>query len=1053
MTTESGGPPGRMEPGQSTSDPGDHPTFEDLAPFRIGRASDAAADTAADAATGASAHSKNTHSKDSHSEDAHSDREESVALPRVEQNAVMSNGRETKQNLRGDSPQNPRGTSPQTPRGDSPNLGLSSAEAAARLESDGPNELKGVPPKPLWSRVAAQFADPLVYLLFVAMGISLLAWIFEGARGMPLDVLVIAVIVVANALIGLVEEGRAEKAVQELARMTQASSTVLRDGILVTIPSRELVVGDVLVLAEGDAIGADGVLLEAVGLKVQEAALTGEAEPVEKLRASVAPTPSQTARPRNANADAAQMGAARSQAAGHGSAESSTRVFKGTNVVHGVGRALVTATAMATRMGSIATLLDSRKPVSTPLDREISRLTRMLGLAVLAISALVMGVLFVLERPSTLAESVDILLIGVSLAVAAVPEGLPAILSLVLALGVQELAKRNAVVKSLHSVETLGSASVICTDKTGTLTRNEMTIRVVSTASGCLELEGTGYAPFGGVHGEADAGLVREAAAVIAAGAIANNAALVEKDNGEWTITGDPTEGAFLVAQHKIKGIAPVVQGARREAEVPFDSERKLMSVLAVGPHSQWRQLITKGAPDVLLPRCGAELLGETRVLLDEERRSRILAEVEELNSHGYRTLGVAAAPTSQAPEEIDEEDESDLVLLGIVGIIDPPREGAHPAVKAAQEAGIRVVMITGDHPVTAARIAADIGIDEGGAPMSGEEIDALDEEALRKAAPRTNVFARVAPEHKLRLVDAFKADGSVVAMTGDGVNDAPALKAADIGVAMGVTGTEVTKEAASMILGDDEFATIVDAVHRGRIIFDNIRKFMRYLLSSNMGEVVTVFMGIVCADLIGLSDAASTGGLAVPILAVQILWINLVTDTAPALAMGVDPEVDEVMHRAPRRVDDAIIDRAMGVRILLMGLLMGVVSLLVLDLELPGGLIPGGGADLETARTAAFTTLVLAQLFNAFNSRSDRHSAFLGLLDNPWLWAAIGLGIAAQIAVVHLPVLQIAFATSPLSLSQWITCAGVASLVLWVEEFAKVMRRLHSRSRTSEPA
>ncbi len=910
-------------------------------------------------------------------------------------------------------------------------VGLSDEEAAARLRSDGPNVLDAQPPVPLWRRVLRQFEDPLVYLLLVAMAISTIAWWFEGAQGLPLDVVVIALIVVLNALIGFIQEGRAEEAVAALARMTAATSTVLRSGRLIAIPSAEIVRGDVLVLAEGDAVGADGRLISAAALRIEEAPLTGESEPAEKAPATLV----------------GEVGVG----------DRTNAVFKGTAVVHGVGRALVTETGMTTRMGAIARMLDERAEEASPLDREVARLTRSLGAIVLAIALVVMVVLLLIQRPTSLAGAVDVLLVdvllvGVSLAVAAVPEGLPAILSLVLALGVQELAKRNAVMKSLHSVETLGSASLVCSDKTGTLTRNEMTIRVVATASGTLELTGTGYAPEGGPEGDPDPVLLREASAVVGAGAIANNAALSRTDEGEWTITGDPTEGAFLVAQHKLDGVADLVEGAVREAEVPFDSERKLMSVLAVHPDLEGRRLVTKGAPDVLLPRCVAERVGDEVVPLDDERQRRVESEVERLNAAGYRTIGVAYSLTDGAPEDIDEEDEDGLVLLGVVGIIDLPRDEARTAVAEAKRAGVRVVMITGDHPTTAARIAADLGIaDEDERALSGLELDALDEPGLREAARRASVYARVAPEHKLRIVDALRADGSVVAMTGDGVNDAPALKAADIGVAMGITGTEVTKEASTMILGDDDFATIVAAIRRGRAIFDNIRKFMRYLLSSNMGEIVTVFAGIVLADALGIRGAATTG-LAVPILAVQILWINLVTDSAPALAMGVDPETEDVMARPPRGRGDRIVDRAMWARILVIGAVMGLVSLAVLDLLLPEGLLPsslapGGTTDLRTARTAAFTTLVLAQLFNALNSRSDLRSAFVGIFDNRWLWGAIGIGVIAQIAVVHLQILQAAFATSSLSAAQWAVCAGAASLVLWIEEAVKAVRRAVRRS------
>lgn len=899
-----------------------------------------------------------------------------------------------------------------------PARGLDVEVAAARLAADGPNELRAKPPVPLWRRILAQFRDPLVTLLLVAMAISLVAWIFEGGHGAPIDVIVIGAIVVLNAAIGLVQEGRAEQAVAALARMTAATSTVLRGGQQRVIPSSELVRGDLLLLAEGDAVGADARLIQATGLKVQEASLTGESEAVEK-------DPAVIDRP-VAVGDRANM------------------VFKGTAVVHGVGRAVVTATGMNTQMGTIATLLDETQTDPSPLDREVATLTRMLGMVVLGIAAVVMVVLVLLNRPGSVSEAVEILLVGVSLAVAAVPEGLPAILSMVLAIGVQQLAARRAVMKDLHSVETLGSASVICSDKTGTLTRNEMTIRVIATASGEVELSGTGYSPEGEVLGDPAPAALLEVTLTLAGGAVANNAGLARDDDGNWGITGDPTEAAFLVAQHKVQGLVERVAAAERQAEVPFSSERKLMSVLAAHPELAAPRLITKGAPDVLLERCVARRVGTEVVPLDDEARREITATVERLNSHGYRSLGVAYREVEALEVEVGPESEQGLVLVGVVGIIDPARDEARDAVAAAHRAGIRVVMITGDHPVTAARIAADLGIVAPGAPaLTGTDLDSLDEQGFAEAVARVSVFARVAPEHKIRIVDALQRGGQVVAMTGDGVNDAPALKSADIGVAMGITGTEVTKEAGTMILGDDNFATIVAAVRQGRGIFDNIKKFMRYLLSSNMGEVVTVFLGIVLAGVIGLSDAAAGSSLAVPLLVAQILWINLVTDSGPALAMGVDPEDGDVMARPPRHPEDRIVDKAMWRRIVFTGVVMGLVTLFALDLSLPGGLVPGGTDSLETARTMAFTTLVFMQLFNAFNSRSEDRSAFNGLFSNGWLWLSVVVAALLQVAVVHVPLLQTAFGTVALDGHHWLLAIGLGSVVLWAEEIAKLVRRL----------
>ena len=897
--------------------------------------------------------------------------------------------------------------------------GLTGEEARARLRRHGRNVLREVPPVPLWRRVIAQFRDPLVYLLAVAVVISLVVWIIEGAHGVPVDVVVIAAIIVANALIGLVEEHRADTAVAALARMTAATSTVVRGGTARQVPSEELVPGDLLLLAEGDAVGADARLLAATGLKVQEAALTGESAASVKNPAAQEP--------------------------GLPAGDRAAMVFKGTAVAEGSGRAVITATGMDTEMGAIAGLLEAAGQAPSPLQLELNRVSKALVLAVIAIAVVVMAVLWLVTSPATASQAVDILLLGVSLAVAAVPEGLVAILSLVLALGVRAMAAQHAVMKRLASVETLGSASVICSDKTGTLTRNEMTLRTIVTASGRVDLSGTGYATEGSaevVDGPRDA-VLGEARLVLVGGAVANNAALGSGDD-DWQIRGDPTEAAFLVAQHKLEGVAASVAGHRRRGEVPFSSDRKLMSVVSRHAGYDHDLLHTKGAPDVLIQRCTHVRVGDGVVALDEARRSLILRAVEQLSGRGYRTIGVAYRVLDPSmpgePDHPDPDVERHLTWAGTVGIIDPARDEAQSAVAEAHRAGIRTMMITGDHPATAARIASDLGVARPGSrAYSGVELDRLDDEGFARAVREADVFARVAPKHKLRIVEVLQADGHIVAMTGDGVNDAPALKSADIGVAMGITGTEVSKQAADMILGDDNFATIVAAVRQGRVIFDNIGKFLRYLLSSNMGEVTAVFAGVVFAPALGLRDAA--GALILPLLATQILWINLVTDSAPALAMGVDPEIDDVMARPPRGRHERIIGRGDWIRIGWVGVLMGAATLATIDLFLPGGLLPGG-SDVATARTAGFTTLVFAQLVNAFCARSATSSAFRRLWVNRWLWAATVAGLLLQVAVVEIPWLQVAFGTRPLSPAQWLICLAMASIVLWAQELVKAVAR-----------
>jgi Ca2+-transporting ATPase len=899
--------------------------------------------------------------------------------------------------------------------------GLGAAEAARRLAADGPNELRSTPPTPAWRRVLAQFRDPLIYLLLGAIGIATAAWIIEGQEGWPVDAIVIAAIVVLNAVLGYVQEARAADAVAALARMTAVTSAVLRDGALLRVPSAELVRGDLLVLGEGDAVGADARLVEAAALRVQEASLTGESEAVLKDPATLsAPAP---------------LG------------DQFDMVWKGTAVAQGTGRAVVTAIGMDTQMGAIATMLESAVEAPTPLQREVTRIGRTLGLAVIVIAIVVVGTILAISDVRDAGDVIDVLLLGVSLAVAAVPEGLPAILSVVLALGVQRMAVHKAIVKKLSSVETLGSASVIASDKTGTLTRAEMTIQRVVTASGVTRIGGVGYAPEGEVvHDGADA-LQDECIAVLSGGSLAGNAALRRSEAGEWQIQGDPTEAAFLVAEAKLGVTDARVTRFERVGEIPFTSDRKMMSVIE-RDHDRDDALtvITKGAPGVVLGRSNRLRVGNDIVPLTESLRARIQADVDRLSDDALRPLAVASRELDpdESTEAVDTL-ERDLVYAGTVGMIDPPRAEAAQAIAEARRAGIRVMMITGDHPRTAARIATDLGLVEAGAvALTGQQIDAMDEVAFAEAVRATSVYARVAPEHKLRIVAALQADGQVVAMTGDGVNDAPALKAADIGVAMGTIGTEVTKDAARMILADDNFATIVVAVREGRAIFDNIRKCLRYLLSSNLGEVLTVFLGVVGAGVIGLSDPA--GGVVLPLLATQILWINLLTDSWPALAMGVDPETDDVMARKPRPAGARVIDGHMWAGVLQVGLVMAIVTLLTMDMFLAGGLIEGT-SDMTHARTAGFTVLVFAQLFNCFNARSDTRSAFVHAFVNPWLWAAIGMSLVLQIAVVNVGLLNQAFGTVPLAPGEWLVCAAMGSVVLWVDELRKLVRYVWRRT------
>lgn len=949
--------------------------------------------------------------------------------------------------------------------------GLSSAEAKRRLEKFGHNELASAPPVPAWKKFLAQFRDPLVYLLLAATVISLVAWFIEKANHpgegevVPFDAIVIVLILIVNAILGYIQEAKAEQAVDALAKMSAPTTSVLRDGQVSRIPTIDIVPGDILVLGEGDTVSADGRLFASASLRIAEASLTGESVPVAKSIATLE----------------------KAKALG----DRTNMIFNGTAVTQGTGRAIVTGTGMNTQVGKIADMLSQTKDEQTPLQKEMERVSKVLGLAVCAIAVLVLVVLAISQGFHSTTDVIDSLLLAVSLAVAAVPEGLATILTVVLALGVQRMAKHHAIVKKLSSVETLGSASVICSDKTGTLTRNEMTVETVVTPSGETKITGTGYAPHGQLVGAdgndvaADSPLKREVAITLGVGALVNDAQLREvadetdpKAGSHWDIVGDPTEASLVVAARKIRADRSY-ERYERVAEVPFTSDRKRMSTIAADKSAHGRLAVfSKGAPDVLLAYCDRISVGDHVRPLTEGDRQQILADVERLSSNAYRTLGQAYRPldvnslsdidgvhvdASGDVIDIAEQDdviERHLIWAGMVGIIDPPRTEVRDSVAEAHRAGIRTVMITGDHPLTAARIASDLGIVERGAEaLTGDELDELTGEELDAKTASVSVYARVAPEHKLKIVNSLQGQGNIVAMTGDGVNDAPAVKSADIGVAMGITGTEVTKEASKMILADDNFSTIVEAVKEGRGIFDNIRKFLRFLLSSNVGEVFTVFGGVLFAGFLGITQPG-TVGITVPLLATQLLWINLLTDAAPALAMGVDNQTEDVMNRRPRRATDRVIDREMWGDIVYVGLIMAAITLIGMDMHLEGGLFTDRSVSnmdhahqMVEARTMGFTILVFAQLFNAIASRSAHRSAFHDFFTNKWLWGAIAVSIVLQCVVIYVPFLNTAFGTVPLSFGAWIECILLSSVVLWATEIRKIWLRAGEKKRGGEVA
>ena len=779
--------------------------------------------------------------------------------------------------------------------------GLSQREARDRLDRYGRNQLTTERPIPAWRKFLSQFRDVLVGLLLIATAISAGLWLYERESALPYEAMAIFAVVLLNAVMGYVQQSRAEQAVAALRQMSAADAHVIREGARQTVPATELVPGDVILVEEGDTIPADARLIESIALQTAEAALTGESVPVEKDTRPIS--------------DEAGVG------------DRHNMVFSGTAATYGHGRAVVVATGMQTEMGRIAGMLKEAPTETTPLQKELARVGHLLAIIVVVIAVVMITTILLVEDVRGFSAMFDVLLLGVALAVAAVPEGLPAVVTAVLSLGVQRMAKRNAIVRHLAAVETLGSATVIASDKTGTLTKNEMTVRVVVTASGRLDFEGTGYEPLGAVRrhggGAIDGALRLELVRALSAADRANNAVL-QQDGGRWTVQGDPTEGALIVAARKA-GLEDEALDARfgRVAEVPFSSERKLMSTIHTDTERQERLLaLTKGAADVLLARCSRELIGAGARPLTADRRAEIVTINEELAGQALRTLGVgfrSVPKDGSARDQLDERIEHDLVFLGLIGMIDPPRAEAKAAVARAKGAGIRPIMITGDHPKTAAVIAGELGIATDGRVVAGPELERMSDEALGRTVREVSVYARVNPEHKLRIVKALQRQGATVAMTGDGVNDAPALKTADIGVAMGIAGTDVSKQAADMVLADDNFASIVAAVEVGRAIFANIRKFLRYLLSSNLGEVMTMFFGVLLADVIGLR-AQEGSSIVLPLLATHILWINLVSDGAPALALGVDPVDDSVMSDPPRTRGEGAITRRMWGGIVFVG-------------------------------------------------------------------------------------------------------------------------------------
>ncbi len=893
-----------------------------------------------------------------------------------------------------------------------PNAGLSSTEVQQRLERYGPNELQESAGRSPFVILIDQFKNIMLLMLIAVAVVS--AVLDIRGNNFPKDAIAISLIVILNGILGYLQESRAEKALAALKRLSSPLVRVLRDGRLSEVAAKELVPGDVMLLEAGVQLAADGRLLEESNLQVRESALTGEAHAVEKQ---------------------AELHLPEDTALG----DRLNLVFQGTEIVQGRAKAIVTGTGMHTELGRIATLLQSVESEPTPLQKRMEQLGNVLVSGSLALVALVVGIGVLRAGWGAFEELLEV---SLSMAVAVVPEGLPAVITVTLALGTQRMVKRKALIRKLPAVETLGSVTTICSDKTGTLTQNKMVVQNAYTNHRSFKVTGEGYEPTGEfqIDGtKANSQEYPELQALLVACALCNDSNL-QQDQGQWIIIGDPTEGALLSLAGKA-GVERDQWLARlpRVAEFPFSSERKRMSVICtVQPEVKNQALqngllepekylmFTKGSPELTLERCDRIHTGDRIVPITPEQRAQILSQNDQMASNGLRVLGFAYKPlTNIPPDNSQETSEAGLVWLGLVGMLDAPRPEVRDAVAKCRKAGIRPIMITGDHQLTARAIAADLGIAQSSdRVLIGQELERMSQEELEQQVDLVSIYARVSPEHKLRIVQALQKRGRFVAMTGDGVNDAPALKQADIGIAMGITGTDVSKEASDMVLLDDNFATIVAATEEGRVVYTNIRRFIKYILGSNIGEVIT----IAAAPILGLSG--------IPLSPLQILWMNLVTDGVPALALAVEPAEPNVMNRPPFNPRESIFARGLGSYMVRIGIVFAIITIALMVWAYSYTNAPGYPRNPNTWKTMVFTTLCIAQMGHAIAIRSNTQLTMeLNPFSNPFLLAAVVVTTFLQLLLVYVPPLQQFFGTYYLSPFELAVCFGFSALMfVWIE-------------------